>query len=196
MASRRRFVSPDGSQRGHRARGRVKKLHPSAYATLASAGERRQKGQRTPSLTVCRGQQSSARPLGTKRLQRLSRKSRSQYSKRDRRSPLILRAAPATRSSSTLEPEPSRRPRAAPATSTPRARETSAPRAQLAALGSASSPVRRPATSRNPGDARDAASTKCRASGPGTTPAAPRQNPIRVPSPNKKRKYKQIDGRP
>ena len=97
----------------------------SCDASLSS--ERDKKG---PAYTVnqrCTRPSSSARPLETKRLQRLSRKSRSHYSKRDRRSSLILRAAPATRSSSTLEPEPSRRPRAAPATSTPRARETSAP---------------------------------------------------------------------
>ena len=136
-----KIARPMNNRGGTRLVNAVKKCHPSVFATLASAGERRQKGQRTPSLTVCRGQQSSARPLGTKRLQRLSRKSRSHYSKRDRRSPLILRAAPATRSSSTLEPEPSRRPRAAPATSTPRALETSAPSAHLDALGPASAPL-------------------------------------------------------
>ena len=123
------FASPDGSQRGDKDQKMARGKRASCK-TLASS-KRRARPKR-PAYTVnqrCAEPASSARPLETKRLQRLSRKSRSHYSKRDRRSSLILRAAPATRSSSTLEPEPSRRPRAAPATSTPRARETSATRA-------------------------------------------------------------------
>jgi hypothetical protein len=141
MASRQRFVSPDGSQRGHTARKRDFKILASVlpYASLSS--ERDKKRPAYAVVERCTRPTSSARPLETKRLQRLSRKSRSHYSKRDRRSSLILRAAPATRSSSTLEPEPSRRPRAAPATSTPRALETSAPSAHLDALGPASAPL-------------------------------------------------------
>ena len=141
MDSRRGFVSPDGSQRGETARKRDFKKLASVLPNASLSSERDKK---RPAYTVnqrCTRPPSSARPLGTKRLQRLSRKSRSHYSKRDRRSPLILRAAPATRSSSTLEPEPSRRPRAAPATSTPRALETSAPSAHLDALGPASAPL-------------------------------------------------------
>ena len=132
---------PMAPREGIRFGGAVKICDPSVFATLASTSERDKK---RPAYTVnqrCTRPPSSARPLETKRLQRLSRKSRSHYSKRDRRSPLILRAAPATRSSSTLEPEPSRRPRAAPATSTPRALETSAPSAHLDALGPASAPL-------------------------------------------------------
>ena len=143
---------PDGMERPMTPRegtrlGNVDfKKAASGLTTLAS---RASETKKRPAYAVnqrCAEPASSARPLETKRLQRLSRKSRSHYSKRDRRSSLILRAAPATRSSSTLEPEPSRRPRAAPATSTPRARETSAYlSAYLAALGPASAPVRRPA---------------------------------------------------
>ena len=127
--SRMASVSSDGSQRGHTARTRSFQIEAKPVGTGSA---RRRRLKKRPAYTVnqrCTRPSSSARPLGIKRLQRLSRKSRSHYSKRDRRSSLILRAAPATRSSSTLEPEPSRRPRAAPATSTPRARETSAPRA-------------------------------------------------------------------
>ena len=137
------FASPDGSQRGDKDQKMARGKRASCK-TLASS-KRRARPKR-PAYTVnqrCAEPASSARPLETKRLQRLSRKSRSHYSKRDRRSSLILRAAPATRSSSTLEPEPSRRPRAAPATSTPRARETSAASAHLDPLGPASAPFRR-----------------------------------------------------
>ena len=91
-----KIARPMNNRGGTRLVNAVKKCHPSVFATLASAGERRLK---RPAYAVAKGVQrppSSARPLETKRLQRLSRKSRSHRSKRDRRTSSRLRAAPAT----------------------------------------------------------------------------------------------------
>ena len=91
-----KIARPMNNRGGTRLVNAVKKCHPSVFATLASAGERRLK---RPAYAVAKGVQrppSSARPLETKRLQRLSRKSRSHRSKRDRRTLSFLRAAPAT----------------------------------------------------------------------------------------------------
>ena len=91
-----KIARPMNNRGGTRLVNAVKKCHPSVFATLASAGERRLK---RPAYAVAKGVQrppSSARPLETKRLQRLSRKSRSHRSKRDRRTSSHLRAAPAT----------------------------------------------------------------------------------------------------
>ena len=91
-----KIACPMNNRGGTRLVNAVKKCHPSVFATLASAGERRLK---RPAYAVAKGVQrppSSARPLETKRLQRLSRKSRSHRSKRDRRTLSFLRAAPAT----------------------------------------------------------------------------------------------------
>ena len=93
---KRVLCRPMNDRGGKRQVNAVKKCHPSVFATLASAGERRLK---RPAYAVAKGVQrppSSARPLETKRLQRLSRKSRSHRSKRDRRTLSFLRAAPAT----------------------------------------------------------------------------------------------------
>ena len=82
------FASPDGSQRGDKDQKMARGKRASCK-TLASS-KRRARPKR-PAYTVnqrCAEPASSARPLETKRLQRLSRKSRSHYSKRDRRSPL------------------------------------------------------------------------------------------------------------
>ena len=138
MASRTSLCRPMAPREGT-GLGNAKKNLPSAYATLASAGERRQKGQRTPSLRACRGQQSSSRPLETKRSQRLSRKSRSHRSKRDRRTSSRLRAAPAT-----AEHHPRALARALPA----RLVERSGPRQRFFR--------RQSFLALNPGEARDA----------------------------------------
>ena len=139
---------------GTRLVNAVKKCHPSVFATLASAGERRLK---RPAYAVAKGVQrppSSARPLETKRLQRLSRKSRSHRSKRDRRTLSFLRAAPAT------------------AEHHPRALARALISASRRALGPASAffPAARP-TGLQSGRSAGRGRAQCRASGPGTTPA-------------------------
>ena len=52
-------LSPDGSQREYTARERVKKSHPSVFATLASRASETKKGQRTPSISGARGRRAA-----------------------------------------------------------------------------------------------------------------------------------------